>query len=138
MKRRRTPGRGLSAARIGLTLFAALVLVAGAAFTAANVVPETNVDDQNIAQLPEVPTPPGECSGITTTSTVSGTGVIAGSVGNDWLIGSEAIDTMDGLAGDDCIEGRGEADIISGGLGNDVCIGGPGVDTFVGCETQIQ
>lgn len=138
MKRRRAPRRGLSAARIGLTLFAVLVLVAGAAFTAANVVPETNVDDQTFTQLPEVPTPPGECSGITTTTNVSGTGVIAGSTGNDWLIGSEAIDTMDGLAGDDCIEGKGEADVIHGGLGNDVCIGGPGVDTFVGCETQIQ
>lgn len=126
------------AARIGLVVLSVLILVVGAAFTAANILPATNVDDQTLPDRPVVPTPPSECSGITTTNTVSGTGVVAGTDQNDWLIGSEAIDTLSGFGGDDCIEGRDGADVIEGGLGNDVCIGGPGIDTFVGCETQIQ
>ena len=115
-----------------------LILGVGVAYTATNEVPLTRADDQTLDALPEVPSLPGECSGISTTNTLSGTGILTGTAANEWLIGSEAIDTMDGLAGDDCIEGKGEADVIHGGLGNDVCIGGPGVDTFVGCETEIQ
>lgn len=142
MKRRRRRQGGWSAlstlARVLLAAFAILVLAVGAAFTAANLVPATNVDDQTLPDRPVVPTFPSQCSGITTTNTVSGTGVLAGTAENDWLIGSDAVDTMSGLTGDDCIEGKGEADVIEGGLGNDVCIGGGGNDTFVGCETEIQ
>ena len=149
MKRRRPRRRSgwsalSTAARVALVAFATLVLVVGAAFTAANIVPPTNVDDQTLPDRPVVPSPPSECSGITTTNTISGSGVIVGTDGNDWIIGSDAIDTIDGLGGNDCIEGKGGDDIIDGGVnldltpGSDVCLGGAGTDTFASCETEIQ
>lgn len=123
--------------RIALVLSAIILLSIGGALTAANVVEQTAADEKkepiNRSQLA-----PAACSGLTLNTTISGTVAVVGTIDNDWLIGSEAVDTMDGLAGDDCIEGKGEADVIDGGLGNDVCIGGAGVDTFVGCETEIQ
>ncbi len=138
MRRRASSRSGLTALRVGLALLAVLILLVGAAFTAANIVPESNADDITLSDRPEVPSPPSECSSITTTNTVSGTGVIAGTADNDWLIGSDAVDTMSGLLGDDCIQGKDGADVIEGGLGNDVCVGGSGLDTFVGCETEVQ
>lgn len=141
--RRSRPGRGgrtsaWTGARIALVLIALIVVLVGVAFTAANVIPQTNVADVTATDLPSVNSPPAECDGIVIANTISGTGAIAGTLGNDWIIGSEVIDTIDGLAGDDCIEGKGSDDVIDGGLGNDVCIGGGGNDTFVGCETEIQ
>lgn len=121
-----------------LVLVGAIVLLVGVAFTAANLVPQTNVDDVTATDRPSISSPPPECDGISTTNTISGTGIIAGTSENDWIIGSEAIDTIDGLGGDDCIEGKESDDVITGGLGTDVCIGGGGNDTFVGCETEIQ
>jgi Ca2+-binding RTX toxin-like protein len=108
-----------------------------AAFTAGNLVPVTNADNP-VEPIDPDDLAPSECDGIDLTTTISGAGVIPGTLGNDWIVGSNVIDTISGLAGDDCIEGRDGADAIDAGSGNDVCIGGSGIDTFVGCETQIQ
>lgn len=124
-------------ARVVLVLVAAIVFLVGAAFTAANLVPATRADDQS-QPVDQNQLAPAECDSVQIANTVSGTGIIAGTIDNDWIIGSEAIDTIDGLAGDDCIEGKESDDVITGGLGTDVCIGGGGNDTFVGCETEIQ
>lgn len=138
MRRRRSSqprGRSL---RVILAVVGALSLVTAGAYTAANSVPPTNVDDQTLDVRPTPLAPPSECDGMTFAVTGSGSGVIAGSLGNDWIIGSDQTDTISGLDGADCIEGKGADDVIDGGLGNDVCLGGPGVDVFVGCETQVQ
>jgi Ca2+-binding RTX toxin-like protein len=137
VNRRRPRSRGLIAVKSALAILGALVLISTAAFTAGNVVPVTNADNP-VQPIDPDDLAPSECDGIALTTTISGTGIIAGSAGNDWIVGSGVIDTISGLAGDDCIEGREGADSIDGGPGNDVCIGGPGLDTFLGCETQIQ
>jgi Ca2+-binding RTX toxin-like protein len=56
--------------------------------------------------------------------------VIAGSSGNDFLIGTSNADKIDGGASRDYINGGSGKDIIIGGLGNDLLDGGRGDDTF--------
>jgi len=51
----------------------------------------------------------------------SGTNVIEGTEGNDWLVGT---------SGDDCIVGYGGNDELWGMLGNDTLFGGPGDDSL--------
>ena len=126
------------ATRLTLLIFTLLVVGVGSAYTAANFVPATNVNDQSLPDRPATPTPPSECGGIATTNTVSGTVTVVGTDQNDWLIGSDVVDTLSGFGGDDCIEGKDGADVLEGGAGNDVCIGGPGIDVFFGCETELQ
>jgi hypothetical protein len=53
----------------------------------------------------------------------SGTTVIEGTAGDDWLVGT---------AGDDCIIGYGGNDELWGMEGNDVLVGGPGDDKILG------
>lgn len=136
--RRRGRGSVWAGARVALVVVATTILLVGVAFTAANLVPPTNVDDVTTTDLPSISSPPPECDGFATANTISGTGLITGTMEKDWIIGSEAADTIEGLDGNDCIEGRGEGDIIDGGPGEDVCIGGDGADVFLGCETEVQ
>lgn len=123
--------------------FGVLVLVLGAAFTAANVVPPSGADDTTVP-VDKSQLAPSECDGIAITNTITGSGIITGTDGNDWIIGSDGIDTIDGLGGNDCIEAKGGDDVIDGGVnldltpGADVCLGGAGTDTFASCETEIQ
>lgn len=49
----------------------------------------------------------------------------------DWLIGSEAGDTIAALAGNDAVLGNGGNDVLTGGAGNDELNGGAGRDTAV-------
>jgi Ca2+-binding RTX toxin-like protein len=56
--------------------------------------------------------------------------VIAGSSGNDFLIGTYNADIIDGRASRDYINGAGGDDTLIGGLGNDLLDGGGGNDTF--------
>ena len=81
---------------------------------------------------------PSSCSGIFLTTMVSSSGTVTGTPGNDLIMCSPAVDTIDGQGGDDCILGGGGDDDITGNGGTDVCIGGPGTDTFVTCESAIQ
>lgn len=129
--------RNLTAVRIALAIPLVLILIVGAAFTAANDVPVSDAGNP-VQPIDAADLAPSECSGITITNSMSGTGVVVGTLENDWIAGSNLVDTIDGVAGDDCIEGHDEADVIDGGPGNDVCIGGLGNDTFVGCETEVQ
>jgi Ca2+-binding RTX toxin-like protein len=129
--------------RLLLVAGAVVALAAGTALTAANTVPQTNADESASAVGPN-DLKPSECAGITVNALVIGSGLIAGSGGNDLIIGGAGLDTITGLGGTDCVVAGGGNDVIDGGLGTDVCIGGPGTDTFVTliviptCETAIQ
>src|SRR5437763_5346110 len=56
-----------------------------------------------------VPAPPG---------TITGSGVINGTAGDDIIYGSPGADTINGLGGNDLICGLGGADTIDGGTGD--------------------
>ena len=60
--------------------------------------------------------------------TVSGTGTITGTPGDDVICGSPGTDTINGGDGDDIILAGGGGDALVGGPGNDQLNGGPGVD----------
>lgn len=76
------------------------------------------------------------------TPTITGSGQIVGTAGNDIILGSAADDTILGGAGNDIICGAGGADYIDGGAGNDFLSGEsvngsdfdgvPGADTLLG------
>lgn len=55
-----------------------------------------------------------------------------GTIGADYLTGTEQDDSIDGLDGDDQIAGNGGADLLDGGNGDDVLFGGHGPDTILG------
>jgi Ca2+-binding RTX toxin-like protein len=118
-------------------LLLALVTVLGFAVTGTNVVPATNAGITTQATSPN-DVKPTNCSGITVTARVSGSGVITGTAASELVLGSTGLDTISGLDGFDCIVAGGGNDVIDGGLGTDVCLGGPGTDTFLSCETQVQ
>jgi len=107
--------------------------------TAANAVPASNLGSSSQAITADM-LKPAACAGITLTNLVIGNN---GTNGNDLVLGTAAVDNMNGGNGNNCIfrggGGGGGNDSIAGGGGTDVCIGGPGTDTFNGsCETQIQ
>jgi len=104
--------------------------------TAANAVPASNLGSSSQALTADT-LKPAACAGITLTNLVIGNN---GTNGNDLVLGSAAVDNMNGGNGNNFIlRGGGGNDSIAGGGGTDVCIGGPGTDTFNGsCETQIQ
>jgi Ca2+-binding RTX toxin-like protein len=118
-------------------LLLVLITVLGFAVTGTNTVPATHAGIHTQATGPN-DVKPSNCSGITVTARVSGSGLITGTAARALVLGSPAIDTTSGRAGNDCIHGGNGNDVIDGGLGTDVCIGGPGTDTFVSCETQVQ
>ena len=100
-----------------------VILVTIVAFSAANFVPVTHVDEIVMTVAPFVSIPP-ECAGMTFDY------VIDISLGqtptdlNDYIIGTNNRDTIDGLAGDDCIDGVQDRGTLLGGPGNDVLISG--------------
>ncbi len=58
--------------------------------------------------------------------------IISGGAGNDVLIGDDAVNSLDGGAGDDTIRGEGGDDVVVVGIGDDSIDGGLGVDLLVG------
>jgi len=132
-----------------LAVFALVVLVLASVLTAAaaaNFVPVTRADDQNLgARTAEQLKPPQCTMALTNIVRCTGTGICSGTIGNDLILGTAGDDTglngrIVGGNGDDCILGGAGDDDLRGQKGNnDVCIGGPGNDTFNdNCETQIQ
>lgn len=110
-----------------------LVLLAGGAVTAANVVTPSSLGDSNQSVTANELKPP-ECSVIDLTGVGGG-----GGGGNRLIIGTPGNDSLSGGAGDDCILGGGGNDALRGNAGYDVCVGGPGTDTFhASCEIRIQ
>ncbi|WP_424134964.1 Calx-beta domain-containing protein [Roseomonas chloroacetimidivorans] len=75
-----------------------------------------------------------------TTATATGTvrnddtapGGSTPTAGDDNLVGTDAAERIDALAGNDTIDGRGGDDALYGGAGNDILIGGAGNDTLDG------
>lgn len=57
---------------------------------------------------------------------------ISGGLGDDTLIGDDAVNSLDGGTGDDTISGEGSDDVIIVGLGDDSIDGGTGTDLLVG------
>ena len=64
--------------------------------------------------------------------TVTGSGDIIGTAGDDVICGSAGNDRIVGGGGNDVISGFGGNDLISGGPGNDVLFGGVGNDSLTG------
>jgi hypothetical protein len=60
--------------------------------------------------------------------TISGTGTITGTPGDDVICGSAGVDAINGGGGGDIILAGGGADALVGGPGNDQLNGGPGAD----------
>jgi hypothetical protein len=85
----RIPGRRKVAL---LGLLAVGLLCATPALTGANTVPASRAGaDTRAIGLNDMK--PAHCAGITVTTLVSGSGVIAGTSGNDLVLGSAAVDT---------------------------------------------
>ena len=129
--------------RIPHLLFVLLVILiiisAGFAIAANNIVPTTRLTDQS--QIIDANAlKPAACSAITLNAIVICTGgKCNGTNADELIIGTNGYDDIAGKNGDDCIIGGGGDDDIDGGNGIDVCIGGPGNDVFNNkCETQIQ
>lgn len=130
----------------GLVLLTLVVISISSAMGAANSVPESSKLDATIALTAEHLKPP-ECAGVSLTNIVVGSGTIAGSSGNDLILGSAAADTIRGADpavlgsdGGDCILGGGGNDTIYGdgtlwglwGASDDVILGGAGNDAIYG------
>lgn len=120
---------------IAITAFAAVNLVG--ALTASAVVPPSFAGNST-RPITANDLKPAECAALDLKSVKGGSGLVVGTAGNELLLGSELIDSIEGAGGDDCLVGGPMGDTLTGGLGVDVCVGGGGVDVFVGCETQIQ
>jgi Ca2+-binding RTX toxin-like protein len=59
-------------------------------------------------------------------ATITGSGIIIGTEGDDVIVGSGVSDTIDGKGGDDVVCGPGRSDVhLSGGLGDDRLHGVP-------------
>ena len=88
----------------------------GIGLASSNLVPETGVVDA-VLQSPITPDhlKPPECSGITPTTLILGSGSFTGTPDNDLILGSSANDRVDGLDGDDCILGGDQGDQLFGG-----------------------
>jgi Ca2+-binding RTX toxin-like protein len=103
------------------------------AVAATNTVPSTRADEAS-AGIGTNAVKPYACSGLYLAGTISGSGTITGTAGNDLILGTSGADTIDGLGGNDCIVGGGGDDLIAGGEGTDICLGGGGSNTFLDCE----
>jgi hypothetical protein len=74
------------------------------------------------------------------TPTITSSGAISGTMGDDVILGSEGSDEILGFAGNDKICGAGGDDRIGGGPGDDQVDGGPGndqIDTGPGNDTIL-
>jgi hypothetical protein len=94
------------------------------AFTAANVVPATNIS-QFTKTIAVVDLEPSECKAtITATSIVAGAGTLTSTAANQLVLGSSGSDTLsDGGSGSACMVGGGAADTFAGvNGGGDLCI----------------
>src|SRR5688572_10580238 len=74
--------------------------------------------------------PVAVCDGQT--ATITGSGVINGTGGNDVIVGFESNDTIKGNGGNDVICGGDGDDIINGNSGNDRIFGELGIDRIAG------
>jgi Ca2+-binding RTX toxin-like protein len=117
-------------------LLALILISITSAFAAGISVPASNVGQQSVPVTAE-DIKPAACAALYV-NTISGSGALTGTAGNDLIIGSAGADTIDGLGGDDCILAGNGDDLITGGDGVDICIGGPGTDTFTTCESETQ
>jgi Ca2+-binding RTX toxin-like protein len=107
------------------------------AVTATNIVPESNLDDQQ-SVIKANDLKPTECSSLNLNNVISGSGTILGDNQNNLILGSSANDNIDARQGDDCIVGGDGDDQIDGRNGYDICIGGGGHDTYFRCEEIID
>ena len=64
--------------------------------------------------------------------------VLAGTAGEDTLLGSDTADRLDGRAGEDRLKGRDGADRLQGGRGEDVLKGNSGNDRLWGSRGNDQ
>ena len=129
---------GRTIIRLGLLGALVALLVCVPVFAASNSVPATNAG-KDVSSVGPNDMKPSQCSGITVTAKLNGTGNFSGTSAAELITGSANADvTIQGRSGNDCILGGNGDDTIDGGPGTDVCIGGPGTDTFTNCETQIQ
>ncbi len=74
------------------------------------------------------------------TCTVTGSGAIEGTPGNDVICGGPNNDNIDGLGGDDVVLGGGGNDTLVGASGSDTLNGGPGTDaaSFHGSAAPVK
>ncbi len=130
-------------ALLARTIIGGLFLAIGASFVMASAVslgvPATSAGTHTVGQGAN-DLKPSQCSGITLTAVVSGSGVITGGAASELITGGSGVDSITGDDGDDCILSGGGDDTLRGSAGTDVCIGGPGTDSFPDgdCETEIQ
>jgi Ca2+-binding RTX toxin-like protein len=75
-------------------------------------------------------TPAPTCLGKS--ATITGSGSLSGTAGNDVIVGSESADAIDSKGGNDLICGLGGDDVLIGGLGTDQIDAGSGDDQLVG------
>jgi Ca2+-binding RTX toxin-like protein len=120
-----------------------LFLLAGAvnAFTAANTVSESFLDDQTTSITPN-DLKPNECNGITVAGIIDLGAGNSPTGNNDLVLGTTGGDSVDSLGGNDCVLGGGGNDRrfflfipipgLAGGPGDDVILGGPGNDALGG------
>lgn len=104
-----------------LALIAAVSAVTIDGVTAANSVPTSRLGISSVTRTIQQLAPP-QCSGITLTSLVIGSGTFAGTTDSDLILGSVGVDLINGGGGDDCIIGGGGIDALTGGLGTDICL----------------
>lgn len=120
---------------IFFSLMLLFVITAMTAIAATNTIPPTRADVNSISfQIGHLR--PVECSGLSLSSLVSGSGVLTGTEGNDLILASSGADTINGMGGNDCIVSGGGDDIIDGGADADICVGGAGSDVFTNCEGE--
>lgn len=123
-----------------LPLFATLVIAGstGVAYTATNVVAPSKLADRVVAKTVSQFVP-SECSFLTLTVIVSGSGSVVGGSASELMLGDDGVDTFRGNGGNDCILGGDGNDTLQGDGGTDVCLGMGGTDTFhSSCEFRIQ
>ena len=104
----------------GLALLTLVLISIGSAMGAANGVPVSSKLDAAMALTAEQLKPP-ECGGVSLANVVIGSGTIAGSSGNDLILGSSELDTIRGA--DPAVLGSDGGDCILGGSGNDTIYG---------------
>jgi Ca2+-binding RTX toxin-like protein len=120
--------------------FGLTIIVMGAvitAVTATNIVPGSNLDDQQIS-LSANDLKPAACNSLNLINVIIGSGNFQGDNSNNLILGSSQNDSINGRQGNDCIIGGGGDDFIDGRNGYDICLGGGGNDTFSRCEEIIQ